>query len=131
MTIMSEHFAVRQAVEIAEYAQADAVALHGGELFAKEADQQLEEQADFILGAAPVFLREGVERQVADAERAALGHDGFGGADAGLMAFAAGQAAFLRPAAVAVHDDGNVGRERGGGNRKRGRFGHGRQMTSA
>ena len=41
------------------------------------------------------------------------------------------QAALLRPAAVAVHDDGNVGRERGGGNRKRGRFGHGRQITSA
>ena len=37
------------------------------------------------LGRPQFFLREGVERQVADAERAALGHDGFGGADAGLM----------------------------------------------
>ena len=92
--------------------QADAVAFHRGQFVAEETDQQLEEQADLVFGSAPVFLGKGVERQMTDADRAAFGHDGLGGADAGLMSLAAGQAAFLSPAPVAVHDDGDVGRKR-------------------
>ena len=66
-------------------------------------------------GAFPVFGGEGVEGEVADAAVTGGLDDGADGLDAAAMALDAGEPAFLGPAAVAIHDDGDVGGRLGGG----------------
>jgi len=60
------------------------------------------------LGAAPVFEREGIEREARELEARARFDDFAGGFYSGAMAGYAGEMAALGPAAVAVHDDGEM-----------------------
>ena len=73
--------------------------------------QQGHEEVEFRLGALPVLAAEAVERELADAEPAAFLDGGADAVGAAGVAFDARQAALLRPAAVAVHDDGDVLRQ--------------------
>ena len=61
--------------------------------------------ADFVRRAAPILGREGVDRQVADAELGAGFEHPPQVVDAGAVAGQTRQAPGARPTAVAVHDD--------------------------
>src|SRR6185312_233120 len=65
---------------------------------------------NFLVAPLPVFRREGVERQDLDAIVDRRLHRPADRLGAGLVPGDARQAAFGRPAAVAVHDDGDVSR---------------------
>ena len=100
-------------VGAAEETHADVVALEQRHLLANVFAEELHEEFDFGFGAAPVFDGEGVEGEGFDVQ-ARAGFDGHaGGLRAGAMTGDAGKMAFLSPAAVAVHDDGNVTGEAG------------------
>ena len=74
------------------------------QIFAEQAHQEIH----FGLGAAPVFEREGVEGEARQLQ-ARAGFDDFArGFYSGAVSGDARQVAALRPAAVAVHDDGEV-----------------------
>ncbi len=78
------------------------------QLGAQVALEQHHQRADLGGGPLPVLDREGVERQHADAEPGG-GLDGVAHRlDAGAMPFDARQVPLRGPAAVAVHDDGDV-----------------------
>ena len=64
-----------------------------------------------VLRPLPVLAAETVERQLADAQPATLLDRGATLCDAAGVALDARQAALLRPAAIAVHDDGDVVRQ--------------------
>src|SRR3546814_14602722 len=66
--------------------------------------------ADLLFGALPVFRRKGIERHRLDAEVAGGAHDRPHRFHPRAMAGDARQVALLRPAAVAVHDDGDMAR---------------------
>ena len=86
-----------------------------GQLFALFLEDLLEnapEAADLALRALPVFQGEGVERQHLDAELDAAFDHLADRAAAGAVAHETRHAAALRPAAVPVHDDGDVFRNR-------------------
>ena len=89
-------------------AEADLVLVEEGLLAGEVGDEEAHEGLDLVLGALPVLDGEGVEREVADAGVAAVAEDAADGLAAGAVALGAGEAAGLRPAAVAVHDDGDV-----------------------
>ena len=81
------------------------------QLGAQVALEQPHQRADFGGRPLPVLDRERVERQDLDAE-AGGGLDRVAhGVDAGAMPFDARQVALRGPAAVAVHDDGDVRRQ--------------------
>ena len=73
--------------------------------------QQHHQRVDFGARPLPVLDRERVERQHVDAEPRRGFDDVAHRIDAGAVAFDARQVALRRPAAVAVHDDGDVGRQ--------------------
>jgi len=95
----------------AEEAHTDVVALDEGHFLAQIFAEKLHEEFDFSFGAAPVFHREGVERKGFDMETGTGFDGGPGGLRACAVAGDAGEVAFLGPAAVAVHDDGDMARE--------------------
>jgi hypothetical protein len=74
--------------------------------------QEAHQVAHFRIGALPVVDREGVQRQALDAHARALLGDLAHGLDAFLVPEDAPQSAALGPASVAVHDHGDVRRER-------------------
>ena len=81
--------------------------------------QQTPQALDFGAGPFPVLLGKSVEGQAADAQAGAGFNRHTNGLYAGLVTSDAGQAAAAGPAAVAVHDHGEVlgqtlGDERGG-----------------
>ena len=77
------------------------------EIFAKQAHQEIH----FRLGPAPVLHGKSVQRQRGKMQ-ARAGFDGLaGGAHAGAVPGDAWQMALLRPAPVAIHDDGHVARQ--------------------
>ena len=63
---------------------------------------------DFLLRPRPVLQAEGKDGDDLNAEFAGGAHRAAQRFDAEPMAFAARQAALRRPAAVAIHDDGDV-----------------------
>ena len=72
---------------------------------------EVHQGVDFRLGPLPVLDAERVQRQRLHAEiDAALG-DGFRRLGPLAVSFVAGQILALRPAAVAIHDDGDVARQ--------------------
>ena len=75
-------------------------------------DVEVHEEADFFGGAVPVFRGEGVERELLDVEAGRFFDDGADGFGAGAVACEAWETAGAGPAAVAVHDDGDVARGR-------------------
>ena len=81
--------------------------------------QQGHQEIELGLRPFPVLAAEAVERQLADAEPAALLDGGADALDAAAVALDARQAALLGPAAVAVHDDGDVPRQAGRGRGRR------------
>ena len=81
--------------------------------------QQRHEEVELGLGPLPVLGAEAVKRELPDAEPAAFLGDGIDRLGAARVALDARLARALRPAAVAVHDDGDVARQR---RRDRGRL---------
>ena len=101
----------RELVGAADDVEADVVLEQRRELRAQIPLQQHHQRADFGGRPLPVLDRERIERQHLEAEpRRGLDHVAHG-VDAGAMAFDPRQVALARPAAVAVHDDGDVARE--------------------
>jgi len=98
----------RQIVRAPKEPHADVVALDQRHLVADVLPKQLHEEFDFRFGAAPVFDREGVEGQSLDVEPSARFDGGASGLGARAMADDAREVALLRPAPVAVHDDGDM-----------------------
>ena len=80
------------------------------------------QRVHFIFGPVPVLGRKSVEREIFDADFARRADDFARGIRAAPMTLDARQTMLLRPAAVAVHDDGDVLRQR--------RAGFGAQMCS-
>src|SRR5207253_2811069 len=76
--------------------------------------EQGHEQVELGLRPLPVLDAEAVQGELLDAEAAALLDGGADALDAAAVALDAGQAAAAGPAAVAVHDDGDVPRQPGG-----------------
>ena len=83
----------------------------GGKFLDIADDEPLEQAhqiADLVLGPLPVFGREGVEGQRLDAQVAGRAHDVADRLDPRAMPGDARQVALLGPAAVAIHDDGDM-----------------------
>ena len=101
----------RQHAEVAQKAQAVAVLLHRVDALVQVLLEKLHDAVDLVLRPLPVLGRKGVDRQVVDAEILAVGAKAAEGLRAGLVARRARQGTLLRPAAVAVHNDGNMTRQ--------------------
>ncbi len=100
-----------QLLPAAEDVEADVVLSQRLPLPAHVLLEQVHQRPDLEPRALPVLHREGVEGEHLEAEAGRrldrLAHRG----DARPVPFDAGQVARLRPAAVAVHDDGDVARQ--------------------
>ena len=98
-------------VGAAEEAHADVVALEERQFLAQIFAQKLHQEFDFGFGAAPIFNGEGIEGEGLDLEARA----GFDGSAGRLRARAvtgdARKMTLLGPAAIPVHDDGDVAGE--------------------
>ena len=70
--------------------------------------QQTHNGPHFLLGSLPIFRGKGVDGQVIQADVFAVGGDGAEGLRTGGVSGRSGHPPFLGPAAVAIHDDGNV-----------------------
>ena len=92
----------------ADDAQTDVLLVQFPDFFLQVLAQQLHQELDFCVRALPVFDGKSVKRQVRDAEARAGLHRLANRSDAGAMPCDAWQAALLRPAAVAVHNHGDV-----------------------
>src|SRR5690606_38817324 len=79
------------------------------------AHEQLHQRADFVFRAAPVLAGKGEQAQCPDATLEAEVDADVDSPRAGAVADGAWPAAALGPAAVAVHDDGQVAGQAGGG----------------
>ena len=95
----------------AEKAHADIVALDERHFLAEIFAKELHEEIGFGFGAAPVFHGESVERERFDVQAGAGFDGGAGRFGAVAVSGDARQVAALGPAAVAVHDDGDVARK--------------------
>ncbi len=104
-----------QRVGAADGEQADAVLDQVVQFALQEIVEEAHQAGNLLGGAFPVFDREGVQGDVADADRPRGVHDGADGFHAAAMAFQARQSTLFRPPAVAVHDDGHVLRNFGQG----------------
>ena len=95
---------------VAHHAHTDIVLHQRRGLLVDGFDDELHKSVDLGLGAVPVLGREGVERQEADVEAGS----GFDRLAHGLRGVLVPKEAYLRlllrPAAVAVHNDGHVAR---------------------
>src|SRR5213075_2166907 len=108
---------------VAHDLEADAVVVELGDFLLEGTQEQLHEESHFFLRPAPVLAREREEREVLDAVADARLHDLAHRLDTLAMPADAREEALLRPAAIAVHDDGDVARDlRGFGNRLRRAF---------
>ena len=103
---------VGELVGAADVGHADVVGVHALDVGDEVALEELHEEADLGLGAAQiVFEREGVEGDPGDVDARGGFDDVLDGFGALLMAEEALEGALAGPAAVAVHDDGDVLRE--------------------
>src|SRR5262249_52105408 len=99
---------VGQAAATADGAEADVLVEDLPALVEEILFQERHEEIEFRLRALPVLAAQTVERQLADAQPAAFFHRGAHAVGAAGVALDARQTALPRPAAVAVHDDGDV-----------------------
>ena len=95
----------------ADEQEANIVLLHGGEFALQVFAQKAHQKFHFGLRAAPVFQRKGVQGEARDMQARASLDDDARGLHSGAVAGNARQMAALRPAAVAIHDDGEVLRQ--------------------
>ena len=96
-------------VSTTDVGHADVVVVHPLDVGDEVATQQLHEEVDFAFGAAQVvFEREGVEGDPGKVDTRGGLDDKLNALSALLMAEEALEGAFAGPAAVAVHDDGDV-----------------------
>ena len=100
-------------VHPADDAEPDVVLQEVRELAVQVLLQKRHERDDLEPRALPVLDGEGVERQRVELEPRAGLDDLADGRDAGAVALDARRAALAGPAAVAVHDDGDVPRQPG------------------
>ena len=100
-----------QTGEIAQEAKAHVLLVEERQLAHERGGEQMHEEVDLVLRALPVLRGERIAGEHVDAEPHA-GRDRLAQAlDAGDVALAALEALARGPAAVAVHDDGDVTRE--------------------
>ncbi len=99
---------LRQLVGAADNLQADIIAVNDGQFLAQILPQQPHQEIDFGLGPAPVFHRKRVKRQRGNIQTRAGFDDGPRGFHSGAVPGDAWQMPALRPAAVAIHDDGDM-----------------------
>ena len=100
---------LRQPLAGSDHLNPHPLAMEAGEIAANEHPQQPEKELDLGGRARPVLRGEAEQRQVADAEVGRRRDGPADGLDPAPMAFAARQAPRLRPAAVAIHDDRDMG----------------------
>ena len=98
---------------VADHAQAYALGVEVADFFLQVEGKQTHQAAHFFEGAAPVFGTKSKQSEVANAALAAGLHDGAHAARTHGMAGRLGQAARTGPAAVAIHNDGDVLRQVG------------------
>ena len=98
--------------ELAENFQADMVALHLVDGLMQVFFEQGHDCLHLVRRALPVFRGKRIDSQIFDAEILAAGRNAAECLRAGRVAHFARQSALFRPAAVAVHNDGDVPRER-------------------
>ena len=73
-------------------------------------DQIFHQRIDFLLWPVPILDRKGVEGQILDAQLTGGPDDDARGVCAGAMALDSRQMPLPGPAAIAIHDDGNMPR---------------------
>ena len=98
----------RKTRTFAHKVQAHAVLLELGHFTAQRQREQLHEARHLVCRAVPVFGREGVQRQALQLGRLKRAHQPAHCLYTALMADRARQAPFLGPAAIAIHDDGDM-----------------------
>ncbi len=100
---------LREVVGAADVGHANVVVVHSLDVADEVALEELHEEADLGLGAAKiVFEREGVEGEPGQVDAGGGLDDVLDGFGAFLMAEEALKGALAGPAAIAVHDDGDV-----------------------
>src|SRR5690606_17023406 len=104
-----------EALAVTDEAQAHATLVQGADLAFQRAEEQLHQRVDFLFRPAPVLAGEGEQGQRADAVREAEVDRALGRARTGTVADDARAAPALRPAPVAIHDDGQVAGDRWAG----------------
>src|SRR5207244_1210664 len=102
---------VGQARPPADGREADVLLHDLGPLVAEVLAEQRHQEVELRLWPLQFFDAEAVERELADAEPAALLDGRANALDAAAVALDARQAALPGPAAVAVHDNGDVPRQ--------------------
>jgi hypothetical protein len=97
---------------LADEAQAHTIAVQLTDLDLERLDEQRHQAHDLGTGSTPILATENEQRERADiALHALLDHHAHG-SDAGSMTLGTSIAARACPAPVAVHDDGDVARQR-------------------
>ena len=99
---------VGQLLDTPEEADANALRAELGRLAADRRLEQTEQAGDLVVRAGPVLATEGVQRHDRDAAADGVAEERPDGLDAGRVTIELRQVAEARPAAVAVHDDGDV-----------------------
>ncbi|SPE56269.1 hypothetical protein SBV1_2320021 [Verrucomicrobia bacterium] len=97
-----------QPVNLADDFEPDIVFVQLGGLGLEIMDQVLHEGIDLVFRPVPVFDGKGVKGKVLDGQLAGSANDDAGGFSAGAMALDPGEVPLPGPAAIAIHDDGNV-----------------------
>ena len=101
----------RQHAEVAKKAQAVAVLFHRVDALVQVLLQKAHDAVDLVLRSLPVLGREGIDRQVINAEMLAVSAELSKRFGACLVPCRARKASLLCPAAIAVHNDGNMTRQ--------------------
>ena len=102
----------RQLLQVADEAQADAVLVQLVDFVVERLEEAAHQHRDLFLRPLPVLAREREQRQHLDAAARAVLDDLLDGAHAHAMTGRTRQRARSGPAAVAVHDDRDVARNR-------------------
>ena len=95
-------------VNAADMMKSDALANHLISLLVQKIFQQKHESVDLQRRSLPVFGRKGVEREVLHTGVQASLHAALDGLRACLVSSQAWKPALLRPASIAIHDNGNM-----------------------